>query len=310
MNAAQADVSYSDTARQNYGCCSRTHRHACTRSAAPFHYRRCTIFYLESSRPRTAQSSPPATSALASRPRHSPLPASTTPWRKFGFIMSARLSRPVFSRFLRDSPSSASMPESVLPTNGRSWQLRPWPSWNRSCATVRRFLKPVEQGNWWLTGPFRAWRALPRDFHAEFQRRLLAVWANQPTAGCIGSGGPVFRFLARLGGQVNAAHVCSVPLRGHSYDSCRTIEDPRVLEEWIAQLPAALKKTLRSFGIGKLALKFWHNTGGPEFEIHCATAVLGRSGERNMWAGRKWKQQPTSCPLCPSLPEARVNSIC
>ncbi len=85
---------------------------------------------------------------------------------------------------------------------------------------------------------FQAWRALPRDVHAAFQRRLLAVWTNQPTAGCIGLGGPVFRFLARLGGPINAARLLRL-LRGHSYDSCRTIEDSRVLEEWIAQLPAA-----------------------------------------------------------------------
>ncbi len=75
MNAAQADVSYSDTARQNLDAVRGT-LDMCLYPISRF-LPPPTLhnFSSRSSRPRTARSSPPTTSALASQPRHSLLPS-------------------------------------------------------------------------------------------------------------------------------------------------------------------------------------------------------------------------------------------
>ena len=84
---------------------------------------------------------------------------------------------------------------------------------------------------------FNSWRALPRDFSPAFQERMLRLWQAQPTAAPARLGGPQFQRFARWLGATNAARLLRF-LRGHSYRSCRTLDDPALLDRWLAQLPA------------------------------------------------------------------------
>ena len=84
---------------------------------------------------------------------------------------------------------------------------------------------------------FHSWRALPRDFSPDFQRRRLALWLAQPTAPLARLGGHRFQQLARWLGPVPAGRLLR-RLRGHSYRSCQTLADPAQLDQWLGQLPA------------------------------------------------------------------------
>jgi hypothetical protein len=85
---------------------------------------------------------------------------------------------------------------------------------------------------------FTAWRALPRDFSPAFQERMLNIWRAQPTTGSARLGGPLFRALARGCGPVGAARLLRL-MRGHSYESCRTLANPGKVGQWLDQLPAS-----------------------------------------------------------------------
>lgn len=70
---------------------------------------------------------------------------------------------------------------------------------------------------------FRSWRALPRGFHAGFERRLLAVWQRAPHEKNARLGTGAFIRLARLVGPVVAARLLRL-LRAKPYSSVRTLE--------------------------------------------------------------------------------------
>lgn len=85
---------------------------------------------------------------------------------------------------------------------------------------------------------FDAWRRLPYDFSDEFDRRLLSLWKCSPRGSITGLGGAWFGRLARLVGPVSAGRIFR-RVRGHSYQSCRTLEDFALFTAWMARLPAA-----------------------------------------------------------------------
>lgn len=68
---------------------------------------------------------------------------------------------------------------------------------------------------------FCAWRRMPPDFSAAFQRRHLAVWRALPRAPLDRLGGPLFRALARLLGPVNAGRL--LRFRNSRYSAVRTL---------------------------------------------------------------------------------------
>jgi glycosyltransferase involved in cell wall biosynthesis len=70
---------------------------------------------------------------------------------------------------------------------------------------------------------FRSWRRLPRDYPADYARRLLAVWRQSPRGSTAVLGGPLFRALALMLGPERAGRV--LRLRNHKYSSCRTLSD-------------------------------------------------------------------------------------
>ena len=74
---------------------------------------------------------------------------------------------------------------------------------------------------------FRSWRRLPRDFHRVFVDRMLAIASAAKNLDSSRSGGPLFQILAGLFGDRRSAEWLK-SLRGHSYDSCRTMTD----DEW------------------------------------------------------------------------------
>ena len=83
---------------------------------------------------------------------------------------------------------------------------------------------------------FRAWRALPPDFPAEHQERLLAVWGRLGPGRLARLGGPAFPALARLLGPVRAARWLRLRRR-HPYASCRTLSSADY-ESLLRALPA------------------------------------------------------------------------
>lgn len=85
---------------------------------------------------------------------------------------------------------------------------------------------------------FHAWRALPKDFSGTFQQRMLALWLAQPDTPPERLGSAQFARLSRWLGPVTAARLLR-RLRGHTYASCRTLDDPGQVERWLQQLPAA-----------------------------------------------------------------------
>jgi hypothetical protein len=71
---------------------------------------------------------------------------------------------------------------------------------------------------------FVSWRRLPRDFDANFDARLLALWRRTPPGPLSRLGEKRFAQLARLIGPEFAARLLR-RLRGHTYASCRTLDD-------------------------------------------------------------------------------------
>ena len=70
---------------------------------------------------------------------------------------------------------------------------------------------------------FRSWRRLPRDYHAGYANRLLAVWRAFPHGSAAALGGPLFRALAALSGAEAAGQI--LRCLNHDYASCRTMTD-------------------------------------------------------------------------------------
>lgn len=85
---------------------------------------------------------------------------------------------------------------------------------------------------------FHAWRALPKDFSPVFQKRLLDLWLAQPDTPPERLGGVQFARVSRWLGPVATARLLR-RLRGHSYASCRTLDNPGQVEQWLRQLPVA-----------------------------------------------------------------------
>jgi glycosyltransferase involved in cell wall biosynthesis len=85
---------------------------------------------------------------------------------------------------------------------------------------------------------FSSWRALPYDFCPEFDRRLLALWQRNPRGPLAALGGRRFCQLARWIGAAAAGRVFR-RINGHNYRSCRTLAEPSVVKQWLAQIPAA-----------------------------------------------------------------------
>jgi len=84
---------------------------------------------------------------------------------------------------------------------------------------------------------FNSWRALPRDFLPEFDRRLLGLWQRNPRGSVDALGGPRFRALAKLVGPALAGRWLRW-LQGRRYQDCRTLADLAELEQMMATLPA------------------------------------------------------------------------
>jgi hypothetical protein len=83
---------------------------------------------------------------------------------------------------------------------------------------------------------FQSWRKLPRDFSPEFDRRLLDIWRRlSPSRAIAPLGGKNFRALARLLGPEQAGRVFR-RLQNRPYAACRTVCD-EALAELLAQLP-------------------------------------------------------------------------
>jgi len=71
---------------------------------------------------------------------------------------------------------------------------------------------------------FVSWRRLPKDFLPEFDARMLALWRRTPRGPLARLGESRFVGLARLLGPELAARLLR-RLRGHRYESCRTLND-------------------------------------------------------------------------------------
>lgn len=84
---------------------------------------------------------------------------------------------------------------------------------------------------------FRAWRILPHDVDADFDRRLLAIWRQAPELSAGELGEARFRVLARLIGPLNAGKLLRRVRRG-SYDHCKTLRDKQEFADLLAKLPA------------------------------------------------------------------------
>ena len=79
---------------------------------------------------------------------------------------------------------------------------------------------------------FESWRRLPFDFDARYQRRLLTIWRQAPTAPLIG--GRYFALASRWLGPVMAGRIFR-RLTGRPYRASRTLDDVE-----LAQLFASL----------------------------------------------------------------------
>jgi glycosyltransferase involved in cell wall biosynthesis len=84
---------------------------------------------------------------------------------------------------------------------------------------------------------FRSWRRLPRDFHEEYDRRLLQLWLNLAPSGCTPLGGTAFRLAGALLGPVAAGRLFR-RWQGSDYNSSRTMKDADFFQ-LLACLPAA-----------------------------------------------------------------------
>lgn len=83
---------------------------------------------------------------------------------------------------------------------------------------------------------FRAWRTLPYDMNADFQRRLLSLWRQSPELDPAELGEKSFRLLASVIGWVNAGRITR-RLRHNSYAECKTLRDAQECADLVAQLP-------------------------------------------------------------------------
>jgi hypothetical protein len=83
---------------------------------------------------------------------------------------------------------------------------------------------------------FASWRRLPRGFSSEFCSRELAVWQQLDRGGDPGKiGGPGFRALARLFGPLRAGRLLALVQNGR-YADCRTLDDA-ALQQLLGALP-------------------------------------------------------------------------
>lgn len=71
---------------------------------------------------------------------------------------------------------------------------------------------------------FRTWRGLPRDFSAEFERRVLALWRRAPRGPLSRLGAPGFVFAARFLGPERVARLVRA-YRAKPYHTVRTLND-------------------------------------------------------------------------------------
>ncbi|NJK92621.1 MAG: glycosyltransferase family 2 protein [Blastochloris sp.] len=100
-------------------------------------------------------------------------------------------------------------------------------------------LEDSQTRHWIGTAAFRSWRALPRDFHADFSSRTLDVWRRSGAPTSPHLGGTRFHQLARWVGPVWSARILKF-LTGHTYASCRTLGDVQLdlWKESLRQRPA------------------------------------------------------------------------
>ncbi len=85
---------------------------------------------------------------------------------------------------------------------------------------------------------FGAWRRLPSGFSPEFNRRQMAIWRRLRSGGELDRlGGRFFQLLARACGPVAAARILSL-LQSRPYEKVRTMDDTR-LRQLLAALPEA-----------------------------------------------------------------------
>lgn len=82
---------------------------------------------------------------------------------------------------------------------------------------------------------FTSWRRLPKDFLPEFDARMLALWRRTPRGPLVRLGENQFVALARILGPERAARMHR-SVRGHTYASCRTMND-----EDLSRLRTALR---------------------------------------------------------------------
>lgn len=73
---------------------------------------------------------------------------------------------------------------------------------------------------------FHSWRRLPRDFHAGYTRRLLAIWRAAPHGPSHRLGGAGFAALANVLGPELAGKI--LRRRNPAYATCRTLDDSQV----------------------------------------------------------------------------------
>jgi glycosyltransferase involved in cell wall biosynthesis len=84
---------------------------------------------------------------------------------------------------------------------------------------------------------FGAWRRLPRGFSPEFSARLLAIWRRMPRGDTAALGGGRFATVARLIGPVIAGRIFR-RLQNASYETCRTLTDAEFARIFSAVTPA------------------------------------------------------------------------
>lgn len=83
---------------------------------------------------------------------------------------------------------------------------------------------------WIGLAAFRSWRALPRDFNPVYSARTLDIWkqAGSPCNNTLG--GKAFRLVSHFCGVETTARLFK-SIMGHSYDSCRSLNDTQ-LNAW------------------------------------------------------------------------------
>ena len=224
MDAAQADISYSDSARQ---ALDDTHGPVGSPTPdAPLQTTADSATFLISVQP--APHSPVfATDYLRIRVAAAPFPPSPL-YNPVAEIWFYHICAPFPARVLKISSGLALVGQHAGTRLTNHWEnlgvasLAVMEAFARTCPAdaYGRHARALVAAK-----AFGSWRRLPRGFSPEFSSRLLALWRYAPDRRFDSSmGGSLFRLAARLLGPVGAGHLFRF-VQAAPYAAYRTMED-------------------------------------------------------------------------------------